>query len=125
MMMKFYIYTFLIAILFTGSIYSQDTASKINVGDVFTIAEANHYKHIHFPRSNFIIKKGGIPNYNTVVGENVEVTSIKEDKDGNLVAKIKLTSKKDFFRSHKYLKVDIEDAIREKELVKTNIAMSK
>lgn len=105
---------------FTGLIYAQNTDTNIKIGDVFYIAEVdnNNYEHIDFPRSNFIIKKGGIPNYSSVKGENVEITSINEKKNGSLIATIKLTSRKSFFNSHKYLKVDIENAIKNKELVK-------
>lgn len=106
---------------FTGLIYAQDMETDTKVGDEFYIAEVdnNNYEHIEFPRSNFIIKKGGIPNYDSVKGENVEITSIKEKKNGNIIATIKLTSnKKAFFNSHKHVKVDIENAIKNKELVK-------
>lgn len=118
--MKNRIFVILLSCIFTGMIYSQNTDSNIEVGDVFTIekVENNDYDHIYFPRPNFIIKKGGIVNYKNVIGENVEITSIKKKKDGQLVATIKLTSRKSFFNSHKYLKVDIKEAINKKELLK-------
>lgn len=102
--------------LFTTVFFAQN--SDVKVGDVFVIEEVenNNYKHINFPKNNFIIKKGGIANYNKVKGQEVEITSIKEKKDGTLVATIKLTSDKAFFNSHKYLTVDIAKAIENKEL---------
>ena len=118
--MKNYILLSLLMITFSGVIYSQNSNSIVKVGDVFTIGEVdgNNYKYINFPKTNFIIKKGGIANYNRVKGEEVAITSIKENKDGNLIATIKLTSEKYFFRSHKYITVQIDEAINEKELLK-------
>ncbi|WP_103072160.1 dihydroorotase [Aquimarina sediminis] len=106
--------------LFSGIIYAQNSNSNISIGDVFVIGEAsnNSYKHIDFPSANFIIKKGGIANYKNVKGKKVEVVSIKEKKDGGLTATITLASKKLFFNSHKYIKVDITEAIHQKELVR-------
>ena len=110
----------LIFSLFSIIIYSQSSNSSVKVGDVFVIGEVynNNYEHINFPRPNFIIKKGGIANYKNIKGKKVEVASIKEKKDGSLIATIKLTSKKFFFNSHKYVTVDILEAIREKELLR-------
>ncbi len=100
--------------------YAQNTDSNVKIGDVFFIGEVDHntYEYINFPRPNFIIKRGGIANYKNVRGRKVEVTSIKEKKDGSLVATIQLTSKKAFFNSHKYVTVKIVEAIRAKELLR-------
>ncbi|MBR8537820.1 hypothetical protein KDU71_19770 [Carboxylicivirga sediminis] len=113
---------FLIALcvsLFTSVTFAQSSDSKVGVGDVFTIGEVenNHYEHINFPKNNFIVKKGGVADYQALVGEKVEITSLKEKKDGMLVATIKLASDKKFFMSHKYLTVDINEAISSKELL--------
>jgi len=118
-MKKVVVLTFLL-IFFSGSIYSQNTDTNIKVGTVFTIAEVanNNYTHINFPKANFILKKGGIANYETIKGEKVEVTSIKENAKGTLIATIKLTSKRYFFNSHKYVTVAIDEAIANKELLK-------
>lgn len=106
----------LLFIFFTSLTFSQNTDPKVNVGDVFIIGETDNYKHINFPKRNFIIKRGGIANYESIKGKKVEVTSIKE-KNGNLVATIKLASKKKFFNSHKYVTVNISEAIDNKELI--------
>lgn len=107
----------LLFVFFSGLVYSQNTDSKVNVGDQFVIANTDNYKHINFPKRNFIIKKGGIANYDNIKGKTVEVTSIKEKKNGNLVATIKLISQKKFFNSHKYVTVNISEAIDNKELI--------
>ncbi len=118
--MKNHILVALLMVFFSSSIYCQNSNSGIKVGAVFTINEVknNDYKHIDFPSPNFIIKKGGIANYETIKGAEVEITSIKEQKDGSLVATIKLTSNKLFFNSHKYITVDINEAITKKELLR-------
>jgi hypothetical protein len=103
----------------SGTLYAQSVDSEIRVGDVFTIgvADNNNYKHINFPRPNFIIKKGGIANYKNIIGKKIEIISIKEEKEGSKIATIRLTSKHSFFNSHKYLDVHIEEAIANKELI--------
>jgi len=99
--------------------YSQSSISDFNSGDVFLIGNANHnnYKHINFPKTNFIIKKGGIANYKNIIGEEVVLTSIKEKNNGKLVATIKLVGPRKFFNSHTYVTVDIDEAIKNKELL--------
>ncbi|MDH5413559.1 MAG: dihydroorotase, partial [Flavobacteriaceae bacterium] len=110
----------LLIMLFSGIIYSQSADSSIKIGDVFTLGEVsnNNYKYINFARPNFIIKKGGIVNYNNIIGKKVEIKSINKKKDGSLIATIELTSKKLFFNSHRYVTVDIKEAISKKELLK-------
>ena len=104
----------------TGIIIAQISSSNVEIGDVFIIGDVDdsNYKHIDFPRANFIIKRGGIVNYNRIKGAKVEVASIKKKKDGRLVATIKLTSNKYFFKSHRYVPVDIIEAISNKELLR-------
>lgn len=113
-MKKLTIFIFAMA-LWSFSVQAQD----VNVGDTFTIAavESNQYKFIKFPKSNFIIKKGGILNFNAIRGAKVKVTKVDEKKDGSKVATITLTSGKKFFNSHKYVAVHIPDAIQNKELL--------
>jgi len=109
-----------IVVFLSGISYAQSSISDIKVGDVFTIAEVqnNNYEHINFPRTNFIIKKGGIADYDSLKGKKVQIHSIKEEKDGSLVATITLASKKSFFNSHKYVTVSLNEAIEDKELLK-------
>ena len=109
-----------LAFFATTLMFSQNSTSEYNTGDVFTIAKVNqdNYKHIKFPRANFIIKKGGLANYNNVVGEKVEITSVDERKNGKRMATVKLVESRRFFNSHKYVTVDIDKAIENKELLK-------
>ena len=95
------------------------TTDQVKVGDVFVIGnlDTNSYKHIDFPRKNFIIKQGGVVNYSQIKGERVVITSIKEKKDGSTIAKIKRKDGGRFFGSHTYVSTDIDEAIRSGELV--------
>lgn len=115
--MKKLIFIFCVFFLTAISSFGQNN-KLVNVGDVFTISsvDGNNYKYLKFPKSNFVVKKGGIVNYNKVVGKKVKVTSIKE-KNGTKVATLVLVSGKKFFNSHKSIKAVISDAIENKELV--------
>ena len=117
--MKNNILSSVLALFVTVFMYSQSSTSTINSGDVFLIGNAtdNNYKHINFPRANIIIKKGGIVNYKNIKGEKVVITSFKETNSGKRVATIKLVEPRNFFNSHKYVTVDIDEAIKNKELL--------
>lgn len=110
----------IVAFFATALMFSQNSTSNYDTGDVFTIGKADYdnYKYINFPRANFIIKKGGLANYNNIVGEKVEITSIDEKNNGKPIATIKLVEKRRFFNSHKYVTVDIDKALENKELSK-------
>lgn len=109
-----------IALLLVSSVTSfAQKSEKVEVGDIFTISavEGNKYQYVKFPKSNFIIKKGGIVNYTRIVGEKVKVTSVKEKK-GTKVATLELVSGKKFFNSHKSIKAMISEALKNNELSK-------
>lgn len=112
-----------IALLFSiGVINAQDTmnevTSEVEVGDVFEIGkpETNNYKHINFPRPNFIIKRGGRVNYKSVEGNKVIVTSIKEKKNGTTQIKIKRKDGGRFFGSHTTVGANFGEALLSGEL---------
>jgi hypothetical protein len=111
-----------IALLFSVSVLNAqnnvDQTTAVKVGDVFEIGtpESNKYKHINFPRANFIIKRGGIANYKRVQGEEVVVTSVKEKKDGTTQIKIKRNDGGRFFGSHTVVAADFQDALASGEL---------
>ena len=117
--MKNTILSSFLAFFVTVFMYSQSSSSNFKSGDVFLIGNANYnnYKHINFPNANFIIKKGGIVNYKNIKGEKVVITSIKQKNSGKHVATIKLVEPRKFFNSHKYITVDIDEAIKNNELL--------
>ena len=112
-----------IALLFSFSVLSaQDTvnqiATDVHVGDVYEIGEPATitFKHIDFPRANFIIKRGGIANYKSVVGNKVVIASVKEKRDGTSQVKIKRKDGGRFFGSHTVVAVDFAEAVKAGEL---------
>lgn len=111
-----------LAILFVVATTNMNAQSvnpqDVKVGDVLEIGRPDtpKFKHIDFPRANFIIKKGGIADYKRVVGRTVVVTDVKEKKDGTVVVKIKKTDGKRFFNSHPVVKADLKNALESGEL---------
>ncbi|MGB5227209.1 MAG: hypothetical protein WBN55_03035 [Eudoraea sp.] len=90
----------------------------VQVGDILKIGypDAPRYKHINFPRPNFIIKRGGIANYKGLPGNKVVVTSVEEKMDGTLVVKIKKVDGGRFFGSHWEVSADLQSALETGEL---------
>ena len=112
-----------IALLFSVSVINaqenvNELPADLKVGDVCEIGrpETNTFKHIDFPRENFIIKRGGSANYKSVEGNKVIVTSIKEKKDGTRQVKIKREDGERFFGSHTVVAADFDDAVKSGEL---------
>lgn len=106
----------------TTSINAHDPVNtvpqEVSVGDILEIGspDAHRYKHINFPRANFIIKRGGIANYKSVEGNRVVVTAVEETKDGTVKIKIKRTDGRRFFNSHTVVSADLVEALQSGEL---------
>ena len=117
--MKNNILSSVLAFFVSVFMYAQTSTADVNKGAILKIGNANYnnYKHINFPRANFIIKKGGIANYKNIRGQKVVITAIEEKKNGKRVAIIKLIAPRKFFNSHKFVTVDIDAAIKNKELL--------
>ncbi len=117
--MKKYAFILLIAI-FANAMHSQapSTLEEPIVGSVFEIGEASaaQFEHIQFPRANFIIKRGGVPNYKAMKTVKVVVTSVKERKNGSTRVYIKHADGKRFFGSHLYVPTDFNAALESGEL---------
>lgn len=110
----------LILLFVTIAVISQTNQSNALEGDVYKIGKVvnDNYRHIQFPKGNIIRKRGGIPDYKSIMGEKVVITNLKEQKDGTVLATIKLVSGKRFFRSHKYIRVFLDRALEENELIR-------
>ncbi|WP_396635007.1 hypothetical protein [Maribacter sp. R86514] len=113
-----YVITLLFSVSLLNAQNNVTNQTEVNVGDVFEIGkpESNKYKHIDFPRENFIIKRGGIANYRRAHGEEVVVTAVRELKDGTTQVKIKRNDGGRFFNSHTVVTADFKDAITSGEL---------
>jgi protein involved in polysaccharide export with SLBB domain len=114
----------LFALCFLGGGFTLLSQQKqqvtIEKGTILTIDEpvADEYRYILFPRKNFIIKRGGIPNMKFVYGKKVEVVDYSYTADGDTRVTLKRTDGKKFFRSYKTVDAYLEDALTSGELTK-------
>ena len=99
--------------------FAQSVNSDIEIGTVFKIGKSASakYKHVNVPKANMIIKRGGVANYNGLVGRLVVVTSIQKKKNGATVLRFKLKNGKRFFGSHTLLTANAEKALKSGELI--------
>ncbi len=101
--------------------YAQEKKQvPIKEGTILTIAQpvSAEYQHIHFPRKNFIIKRGGIANMKSVFGKKVEVVAYSYTDKGDTQVTLKRTDGKKFFRNFRTVDAHLEDALSSGELKK-------
>ena len=114
-----YLLIFVSGISFANT--SPETSFNNNdpkVGDVLKISEPKNleFKHINFPRLNFIVKKGGLPNYKSIYGELVIVKKII-DKDGSVHVILERKDGKKFFGIQKQVSANYYASIEAGEIV--------
>ncbi|MCB7480026.1 hypothetical protein [Christiangramia sediminis] len=102
---------------FSNSVLSQEN-DEARVGEILKIGDSkNHqYSDVRFPKPNFIIKKGGIANYEKLAGTLVEITEIKTSSNNQTVVLLKRRDGKKFFGSFPEIKAYYNDAIASGEL---------
>jgi hypothetical protein len=90
----------------------------VNVGDELLIGSPSdaNYKFIAMPRKNFIIKKGGIANMNSIVNNKVVITRKTYGKNDEVVVTFKKANGGKFFNAYRTLKADLNGAISNGEL---------
>ncbi len=101
---------------------TNPTQNTVEVGDVLIIGKpsAQKYQHIKFPKTNFIIKKGGIPNYKALIGSNVTVTNIEKKENGSTMITLKKVDGKKFFNTLTVVKANFDKALERKEIILSN-----
>ncbi len=102
-------------------LYAQDKQqTPIKEGTLLTIERpvGSEYQHIHFPRKNFIIKRGGIANLKSVYGKEVEVIAYSYTDEGDTKVTLKRTDGMKFFRNFSTVDAHLEDALKAGELKK-------
>jgi len=115
---------FTFCILFVLSVFflkaQQNEHGNIQKGDIFTIEvpSASDYQHLHFPRKNFIIKRGGIADMKTVLGKKVKVMDYTYTSSGSTEVTLKRLDGKKFFGKFPTIKAGLEDALSSGELTK-------
>ena len=98
----------------------ETSSQEVQVNDVLVIQEPSglDFKHIHFPKKNFIIKRGGIANMKQVTGKKVVVEAVSYDKDGATIITLRRQDGRKFFRAFPTVKASLEDALSSGELRK-------
>lgn len=100
---------------------AQNISHPSQIGDTFIIAQpdAKDFEHINFPRANFIIKRGGIANIKSVIGNKVQITGLKENKDGTTDVILKRVDGKNFYRKFPAVTANLERALEGGELLRS------
>lgn len=109
-----------IIFIFAVNIHAQEE-NKVEVGQVFEIVKpsGNDFQHIHFPKKNIIIKRGGIANDKFVVGKKIVVSEIKTQKDGTKKVVVKLKDGSNFYKAIPTVAIDIDNALKNGEIKKS------
>jgi hypothetical protein len=89
------------------------------VGDVLKIKQPKtvSFKHIDFPRLNFIVKRGGLANYKSVYDELVVVKKVT-DNNGNIHVTLERKNGKKFFGYLKQVNANYTASIEAGEIAK-------
>ena len=96
----------------------ENDPQEVQVNDVLVIQEPEgpDFKHIHFPRKNIIIKRGGIASMKLVAGKKVVVESISYDEEGNTIVTLSRMDGLKFFRVFPTVTASLESALESGEL---------
>lgn len=88
------------------------------VGDTLIVAinEGTRYKHIDFPRLNFIAKRGGVASYKSVHNIEVIIVEVLENKYGRIDVKLERVDGKKFFNFKKSVTANYVKALAKGEL---------
>jgi hypothetical protein len=111
--------------LIVGLSFANNTPLKNfndpQIGDVIIINQtnANGYKYIFFPKLNFIVKKGGIGNYNLVEHTHAIIKKVEKNENGDIFVILKRKNDKKFFGSVKSVKANYTKALNAGEISKT------
>ena len=102
-------------------IHAQDGANKLaalKVGDVIEIGNpsTSKYKHIKFPRANFIIKRNGVADYKKALGEKVVVTDVETINAGETRISVKRADGRRFFNTVTSVSINLEKAVAANEI---------
>lgn len=105
-------------IIFSISLTAQQSQVQVSEGDEYTIhvPVSSEFHHIHFPRKNFIIKRGAIPDMKKVYGTKVVVTSVDYDDMGQAEVTLERADGRKFFRNFRSVEADLAEALSSGEL---------
>lgn len=115
-MKKFAILTLILLGSLSGN--AQEIDTKTAIGAVYTILQPSgkEYKFINFPKKNIIVKRGGLMSNALVIGKNVIVTKIVKNKDESTIITVKPTESTWFYNAIPTVTIQLEEALKTKEL---------
>ena len=101
-----------------SNLLAQETTDPVSQGTVLTLSNpvGHNYKHIDFPRRNFIIKRGAIADYNSLIGMEIVVKDLVKDSDGRTKAILERKDGRPFFRFYPTVEANLEQAMAVGEL---------
>lgn len=113
-MIFFAVFSFVI-----GSLQAQQVGATVNEGDVFTISDPSgpEFNHLHFPRKNFIMKRGGVPDMKKVKGLQVVVTAV-DSNNGKTRVTLERRDGGKFFRHYRTVDASLDQALASGELTR-------
>ena len=97
----------------------QNNESSIEKGSILVLGTPSaglDFKHIHFPKRNFIIKRGGIADYRALIGRKVQVSHVESSQNGETEIVLKPLDGQRFFRFLPKVKANYEKALDRGEL---------
>lgn len=97
----------------------QNNVSSLDKGSILVLGTPSagmEFKHIHFPKRNFIIKRGGIVDYKELIGKKVQVSHVESSQNGETEIVLKPLDGQRFFRVLPKVKADYEKALGRGEL---------
>lgn len=111
----------LFLILFVMSIVAKAQNTEAEVGEVLRIGESKNYgyTYVKLPKSNFIIKKGSVLNFDNLNGTLVVISEITSGKNDEKVVVLKRKDGRKFFGSFPSIKARYNLAISSGELSRT------
>ena len=109
---------FVVLVMLAFSLDANAQSQDVQVGDILTIEEPSgkDYRYIHFPKRNFIIKRGGIVDMDMVKNLQVEVVDISYSSGNKTVVTLKRVDGGRFFKALFSVKADFNGALNAGEL---------
>jgi hypothetical protein len=85
--MKAY-FIFLLALLSFTGVHAQQESPEPKIGELLIMGsyDGMEYDHVHFPKLNFVLKKGGIGNWTGLRGTKVVIKEKYQNNMGETIA---------------------------------------
>lgn len=113
--------TFLIILLVLLSfqwVQGQQSAEEPKVGEILVVGPyyGIEYDHIHFPKLNLVLKRGGLGNWTSLRGTKVFVKEKYQNSDGETFAVLERTDGRRFLKVIPSVTTSFKQALESGEL---------